>query len=228
MNALSKENTQNLLDQPKGPGMILSCYCDTSVAEGFASHWLQPLKTEARLIRQQLDADHQARLEFDRNLEAVRRALESPEAKRAKGMAVFSGSERGFFLAIPSPEPYENQLVVDEDPYVVPLLEADFRQRGYLVVLTDSHRARCYAAGPGGMRLLAEIDEAVPGRLHAQPDIQRYRKDHILHFQKELAQRVEDAWGHYSYRGIILLGEHEVLEQFRKLLPARLSFARRP
>ena len=114
---------------------------------------------------------------------------------------------------------------------MVPLLEADFRQRGYLVVLADTHRARWYAAGPGGSRLLGDIDESVPKKQHSsgerwgkqQATIERHRKDHILHFQKELAQHVEEAWSQYPYQGIILLGQHEVLEQFRSYLPARLS-----
>ena len=148
-----------------------------------------------------------------------------------RGMAVFSDSGRGYFLALPSPEPYQNRLVVDEQAYVVPLLEADFRQRGYLVVLSDTHRARWYAAGPGGSRPLGDIDESVPKKQHSsgerwgkqQATIDRHRKDHILHFQKELAQRVEEDWGQYTYQGIILLGEHEVVERLRGYLPPRLS-----
>ena len=50
-----------MLDQPKGQGMVVSCYADTSVSEGFASHWLQPFKTEAGRIRQLLADDHRTR-----------------------------------------------------------------------------------------------------------------------------------------------------------------------
>ena len=56
-----------------------------------------------------------------------------------------------------------------------------------------------------------------------QATIDRHRKDHILHFQKELVRCLEDAWSDYPYQGIILLGEHEVLERFRHVMPARLS-----
>jgi len=146
-------------------------------------------------------------------------------------MAVFSATGRGFLLTLPAVEPYENRLVVGEEPFVVPLLEADFRRRGYLVVLTDTHRARWYAAGRGGSRVLGAIDEAVPKKQRSagerwgkqQANIERHRRDHILHFRKELARRVDEAWSEYPYQGIILLGEHELLEQFRNLLPARLS-----
>ena len=225
MAALVPKDIQVLLDQPRAKGMSVSCYADTSVSEGFSSHWLQPFKTEASRIRQRLADDHQARLEFERNLEAIRTALEGPEARQARGMAVFSATGRGFFLAIPATEPFQNRLVVDEEPYVVPLLEADFRRRGYLVILADTHRARWYAAGPGGSHLLGNIDESVPKKQHSsgerwgkqQATIERHRKDHILHFQKELAQIVEAAWAEYPYQGIILLGEHEVVEQLRRL-----------
>jgi hypothetical protein len=220
-----------LLCQSKGQGMTVSCYADTSVSEGFEPLWLQPFKTEVSLIRQHLSDDHQARLEFERNVEAIHRALESPGTRQAKGMAVFSAAGRGFLLALPASVPYDNRLIVDEEAYVVPLIEAGCRERASVIVLTDTHHAVWYAAGPGGTRPLGEIDEAVPRKQHSagecwgkqQATIERHRKDHILHFQKELAQKVTEAWSKYAYKGIILLGEREVLEQFRNLLPARLA-----
>jgi hypothetical protein len=201
------------------------------VSEGFAWHWLQPFKTEVSRIGRQLAGDPQARREFERNVDTIRRALESPVARQARGIAVFCSMGRGFFLALPASEPYENRLVVAEQPYVVPLLEADFRQRGYLVVLADTHRARWYAAGPGGSRVLDAIDGAVPKTQHLangrrdkpRATTERRHRDHVLHFRKELARRVQESWGDYPYQGIILLGQHEVLERFRNLLPARLS-----
>src|SRR5512135_3860561 len=138
MAALIAKGVQVLLDQPKGQGMVVSCYADTSIAEGFESHWLQPFKTEASRIRQRLADNHRCRLEFERDLEAIRQALESPEAKQARGMAVFSAAARDFFLALLSEVPFENRLVVGDEPYVVPLVEAYLRQRGYLVVLADT------------------------------------------------------------------------------------------
>ena len=231
MAALTREHIQVLLDQPGGHGMVVSCYADTSVAEGFQAHWLQRFKTEASQIRQLMAGDHQAHLEFERDLEAIRRALESPEARQARGMAVFSAAGRDFFLALPSEVPFEDRLVVGDEPYVVPLVEAYLRQRGYLVVLADTHRAALYGAGPGGSRLLDAIDEFVPKKQHSagerwgkqQATIERHRKDHILHFHKELARRVEQAWDEHAYQGMILLGQREVLEQFRSLLPRHLA-----
>lgn len=221
MIASRPKDYQVLLDRPRGVGMVVSCYADTSVAEGFEPHWRQHLKAEATRIRGLLAGEPKALEEFERQLEAIRRALEAPEARRARGMAVFGASGWDQALALSSDEPYEGRLVVDEEPYLVPLLVADYRRREYLVVLTDTHRGRLYASVPGEAHLLDELDEAVPrGK---QTGIARHRKDHILQYQKELVRHVGRAWDAGSYQGIILLGEHEVLENFRGLLPKRLA-----
>lgn len=144
-----------------------SCYADTSVAQGFEPHWLGHFKDEVSRIRQLLAEDDQSQLEFERNLEALRVAFETPEAHRARGLAVFSAAQRGLFRSYALDVPVPHRLVVDEEMYLVPLAEALYRQRECLVVLTDTHRGRLYAATPGAARLLIEMDELVPKRRRA-------------------------------------------------------------
>jgi peptide subunit release factor 1 (eRF1) len=231
MTALKSGNLQLLLDQPKGESTIVSCYADTSVSEGFEAHWLQPLKAEVARIRQRLVGDPRAAEEFEENLKCIRRALEGAEAKQARGMAIFSSVARDFFVAIPADRPFENRLVIAQEPYVVPLIEAELMRRDYLVVLADTHRAHWYAAWPGASRVLGASDEDVPKKQHSsgenwgkkQTRIERHRRDHILHFQKDLVERLQEEWAKHSYDGIVLLGEHALLEQFRNRMPARLS-----
>jgi peptide subunit release factor 1 (eRF1) len=198
--------------------MIVSCYADTSVAEGFASHWRPHLKAEATRIRGALASDPRALAEFEQHLETIREVLESPEARHARGMAIFGVSGRKQPLALPSDEPYQNRLVVDEEPYLVPLIEADYRSREHLVVLTDTHRGRLYAATSSEARLIDELEVEA-----SKKNQNHLRAEHILHYEKELVQCVEKAWNAHTYEGIILLGEHEVLEGFRHLLPKRLA-----
>jgi peptide subunit release factor 1 (eRF1) len=108
---------------------------------------------------------------------------------------------------------------------------ADYLRREYLVVLADSHRARLYIASPSGSRLLDELEESVPKTNRSsgqrwgkqQATIARHREDHILHFQLELVECVELAYDARSIHGIILLGEHEVLESIHRLMPKRLA-----
>jgi peptide subunit release factor 1 (eRF1) len=146
-------------------------------------------------------------------------------------MAIFSAADRGFFQTFSLGVPVADRIVLDEVPYLVPLLEAMHRQRRYLLVLMDSHRARLYEAAWGHTHLLRELEQEIPRRQHSagetwgkqQATIARHREDHLLHFRKELAQAIEKAWPDAPFRGLILLGEHEVVEVLRAELPPALA-----
>ena len=233
MAKLTHENIQVLLDQPKGRGMIVSCYADTSVAEGFRRHWRWPFKTAVSRIKQLLADDHQARLEFGRNIVAIRRVLRAARARQSPGVAVFSSVARGLLVDLDLETPVRDRLVADEEAYLVPLLELLHRQRTYLVVACDSHQARLYSATANHARQLAQWDESIPQHQHSagqrwgysQATIDRHRRDHILHFQKELADAIAEAWRSGTFAGVILLGQHPTLAALRGLLRASVSAA---
>jgi hypothetical protein len=229
--ALTLEDLRPLLDQFRGGGLMVSCYARLPTTSGGASGWLGPCKAEAAAISEMLADDPRARRQFGRNFQAIGRALEAADARHARGMAVFGALQRGFLQSYALDVPVENELVVHEAPYLVPLLQALYRQRDYLVVLTDTHRGRLYAATPGSLRLLRQVEEAVPSRQHSagqrwgkeQATIARHREDRIRHYQKALVELVEKAWAERPYQGLVLLGEHEVLEHVRRRLPHRLA-----
>jgi peptide subunit release factor 1 (eRF1) len=233
MATLTFAEVQDLVDRSGGTGLMVSCYADLSVTEGFRPAWQGPFKAQSDQLKQMLADEGRAWQECSRNLGAIRKALESPEARGARGMAVFCAQQRDFFEMFPLDVPVENRLVVHPTPYLVPLLEVLARQHEYLVVHTDTHRGRLYAARPGAVRVLEEIAEEVPKKHRAeggrygrhQLGIAAYRADRIQHYQKDLVDRIEKAWAGHPFRGILLLGEHEVLGQLRGRLPSRLAGA---
>jgi len=192
--------------------------------------WREHLKTEVKRIDETLSSDPAAQTEFHRNIAAIEGLLSSRRMVSARGMAVFAASQRNLLQAFALTSTVPNRLVIDEEPYLVPLLELLHRQRRYLVVHTDTHRGRLYTAVPGALHLIEEIDEPVPKRQRAagelwgkqQATIARHREDHVLHYLKELAREVERAWPEEHYDGIVLSGEHAVLEKLRAHLPDKL------
>ena len=225
------EVVNELWNQPRGAGLVVSCYADTTVQEGFDAHWLPRMKNEARQVRQILTDDAAAREDFETNLEAIRRVLISQEARAARGMAIFSEARRGFLKVVPADLPYEDLIVVGNSPYLVPLLEASTQRADYLVAVLDTHRARWYSASPGGATLLGEFDEDVPKKIHSSGDtwgnqqatIDRHRKELVQRVYKTLAEHLGHAWSQNRYKGLILLGTHEITEQFRDHLPRPLA-----
>lgn len=228
---ITKDAVQVLLDHPRGEGLIVSAYADTSVSDGFLSRWSNHLKQEVSAIEPRLASDPQAWARFERDLAVVRHALEDPSATRARGMAVFSAADRGLFRVFALASPVKDRLVLDEQPYLVPLLEAMHRQRRYLLVVTDSHHGRLYEAAWGHTNLLAELAEDVPRRQRSagerwgkqQATIARHREDHLLHYRKALAAAIEQAWPTAPFRGLILLGDEETTSALGGELPVAIA-----
>lgn len=224
-------SVQWLMDHARGQGMVVSCYADLAVSGGVRSLWRERLDVAVQQVAGTLKDDDDARRELERNAAVIRETLASPAAKRAHGAAVFSGVQSGLLRAFLVGMPFVDRLVVDEEPYIVPLLELLHRQRRFLVVHTDTHHGRVYSTGRGSTRLLMEIAESVPRKHGAsgelwgkqQATIARHREDHLLRYRKELVREIERAWPDEPYAGIVLMGEHVVLEHLRKELPASLA-----
>jgi peptide subunit release factor 1 (eRF1) len=225
------KDVQWLADRPGGEGLVVSCYADTSVSSGTRPLWREHLKNEVKRLEATLTGGAAARSAFRRNIAAVTAVLASRRPPGARGMAVFAALERGFVAGYALAVPVVNRLVADEEPYLMPLLEILSRQRQYLVVHTDTSHGRLYSGAPGVVRLLEEIDGDVPRRQRAsgqrwgtrQATIERHRDERILHYLKELVGEIERAWREERYDGLVLLGDAEVLERVRDLLPDRLA-----
>jgi hypothetical protein len=191
--------------------------------------WREHLKNEVQRIDNTLSGNPAATDAFHRNIAAIEGVL-SRRRVSARGMAIFAACEQNLLQVYALSSVVPNRLVVDEEPYLVPLLELLHRQRRYLVVHSDTHRGRLYTAVPGELRIIEEMDRPVPRRQRAagerwgkqQATIARHREDRIAHYLKGLAREIERAWPEERYDGLVLLGEHVVLQKLRTYLPVAL------
>lgn len=162
-----------LLDRHHGGTLVVSCYANTSVTDPYQSLWSQHLKNEAAAIDRRLP-DDRSRDQFAADVDLIRDALSARTARQARGMAIFSSSWRPFFYAIPLGVPVDDCLVIDEEPYLVPLLQAMHRQRR---VLAASHPAplpwRRHAARSTVKRVHEPvIDVAARAAIESELDVQ--------------------------------------------------------
>lgn len=231
MATITYDALRPLLDQFSGEGLVLSCYADLRAHDGFRPEWRGPIKAKASEFEKTYREDSHLRHEVEENLAAIRQALESKALHSHHWVAVFSAARRNFLKVVPLDGPVKTDLVIDRSPYLVPLLQSSLGRREYLAVLTDTHRGRVYSVTPGAARLRAEFDEEVPKKQHAtgqtfgyaQATIARHREECIKHYQKDLIREMERLWDSGNFYGLILLGEHEVLEHVRAQLPQRIA-----
>ena len=131
----------------------------------------------------------------------------------------------------------ENYLVIDEEPYVLPLLERWYTEPSYLVALVDSHQAHLFEAHAGVAEeaggIAREIDPTIQRdkpRFTYKKRFSQTRHEHLKEltddgFLKKASEMITEHWGSGAFGGLILLGQAPVTSAVRRLLPKELDAA---
>ena len=210
---------------------------DLTVQNGFERHVDLHLKNEARAAGDALGAAGDRRA-LDLNIEVIRRAVREPVDPKARGLAVFSCAGRGFRQVVALEFPVEDRLVVDSEPYVLPILEHWFGDPLFLVALVDSDEAHLFEARHGHPDRVRDVvrddtHEAIQRdkpRFTIKKRFAQTRHERLFgleddRFLKSAAEAVASHWKTHDFAGLILLGQPPVTSALKKLLPREVASA---
>jgi protein required for attachment to host cells len=230
MMPITRSEIEILLDTPDRRDYVVSAFADLTVKDGFNNYVDIHLRNQARAAGDALGRAG-ARKALDSNLDAVRRAVAAQDGS-AKGVAVFVSVARGLHHVVPLDFPVDNQLVLDEDPYVLPLLERWFGEPIYLIALVDSDEAHLFEAHAGGVVDPVEDVERADAGERIERDKPRFTyKKRFAQTRHEFLQETEDDKflqdvagtidRHFRggpFTGLILLGQPHLLGPLGRLL----------
>jgi protein required for attachment to host cells len=232
MMPITRPELEILLDTPARRDYVVSAYADLTVKDGFNTFVETHLKNQSRAAAESLGGA-EARKALDANIEGVRRAVREADPS-AKGLAVFVSEARRLRHAVALDFPVENRLVLDEEPFVLPLLERWYGEPNYLIAVVDSHRLVLFEAYAGVPEPVQEVGREIPEMQRDKPRF-TYKKRFAqtqherLHgldedgFFKQVAAAVADRWKSGAFAGLILLGQAPVRAAVRRLLPKELG-----
>ncbi len=170
---------------------------------------------------------------------ADQRALERVLADRrfidARGLALFSDVEHGRFDAHPLDFPVEAQLVVDSEPYLLPIWEGCWRHPRLAVVALTTHQATISRAERGAIRELQTLRGEEPVEIQRDKPRQTFKKRFAHTHHERLHDPAEDqylhvvaaelsaAWEPGRDAGLILIGPSTLTAALKRLLPRRID-----
>lgn len=237
MMPMTRRQIEVLLDSPDRHDYVVSAYADLAVQNGFERHIDRHLKNQSRAAGEVL-GEAAARHDLEANLDVIRSAVRAPADPQARGLAVFSGVARGLRHVVTLDFPVENHLVIDEEPFVLPLLERWYCEPTFLVVLVDAGEAHLFEALHGPPDRVADVTRGDLGdqiqrdkprftykKRFAQTWHERLKGMGDDRFLKEVCETVREHWGNGSYRGIFLLGQPHVTGPLRTAMPRDLAAA---
>jgi peptide subunit release factor 1 (eRF1) len=224
-----------LLDRPDERGLVVSAYADMTVQDGFHRYVEQNLENLAAEAAKLLSGAD-ARKALEENLDVIREAIRTEYDPTAAGMAIFSGASTKLRHVMNLEFPVENRLVIDEEPFVLPLLERWYGEPPYLVALFDSNEAQLFEARHGRSEPLDNLSRADAGQ-EVQRDKPRFthkKRFAATHHERlqgtedaplfrELAEAVREHWREGNFAGLILLGKPQYTGPLRGLLPKEIE-----
>jgi hypothetical protein len=133
--------------------------------------------------------------------------------------------------------PVDNRLVIDKEPFLLPLLEHWYGTPSYLLALFDANEAHLFDVNSGGGPKpvddlkRADLDQEIQydkprfnykkrftatwqERLHGEEDSP---------FLRELSDAIGKHWGEGHYAGLILFGHAHEFGALRRLLPKEID-----
>jgi peptide chain release factor subunit 1 len=193
-NQLSPDTLRRLAELQPDVGKVVSIYLNLDPTE-FAS-----ATARRTAINSVLDEAGRAAREEDpsvrEDVQRVREAFREMDFQGAHGVAVFANGADDLLDVIKLPRPVENAVVIDESPYVEPLVEIQTQAR-YGVVLVNRQTARIFRGSRDRLNEVARVEDEVHGQhdqggwsqARYQRSIDKEAQDHLKHAADELLRR---------------------------------------
>src|SRR3954470_23295762 len=193
-NQLSADTLRRLAEFRPDEGKVVSIYLNLDPTE-FASGPARSTAINSVLDqagRAARDEDPSVREDVDR----IRDAFKGFDFQGAHGVAVFASGGEDLLEVIKLPRTVENAVVIDESPYIEPLVEVQSGAR-YGVVLVNRQTARIFRGSRDRLDEVARVDDQVHRRhdqggwsqARYQRSVDKEPQDHLKNAIDELLRR---------------------------------------
>jgi peptide subunit release factor 1 (eRF1) len=175
------------------------------------------------------DTSHRGRVSLRADLERATTFFDEFSPRRSRGVAIFAASGAEVFQPYLLPRPTRTRIVIDDSPFISPLVTAaDLRD--WLIVLVDSRHARVMHGNSDHIEEIERVKDNVPGRHErAGPsDHQRHVEKAVDVHLENVARELDAQLATGGYERIILGGPPEIvprLESSHMSNPARAKIA---
>lgn len=125
------------------------------------------------------------------------------------------------------PIPCGSRVFVDSSPFIKPIAEIRDDFEDFLVVVADNTSSRIYLVSG----TIPEEEETVSGHIKnhvrkggwSQQRYERRRDKQLLHYSKEIVEKIRELSSQHSVNRIILVGSWETIKEIEKVLPQDLK-----
>lgn len=208
---------------------FLSLYLNTRGTESGKRQYEIYLKDKLSLFQKEFADGGEQEDSFEKSWQEIEQYLNHNLELKSNGAALFSRSQpdNDVFLALQFPLPLENRFVVDSVPHIFPLVQFLDNSHHYLVMISDSEKAKIFEIQFGGIKDIQKIEKPEDEKSFrgewSQMHYQNWKEDQTKKFIKQKIKILVDLMQENGIEHLILAGDDVMLAQIKKELPKRLQ-----
>src|SRR4051794_21221133 len=217
--------------RPDGDARVLSIFINLDPAEfatppARASEISSVIDDVHRRVRDS-DLSHAAKKGLEEDVKRADAFLRDLSPRGAHGFALFAGDGARLFEGIRLPRPIETRAVINDSPFVEPLVELLGAGGNWMVVLVNRQIGRLLRGDGHHFQELPAIEDDVHGRHSqggwSQARYQRSVDEDVMDHLKNVADAVFLRFKRASFNHLLLGGPTETLTEFESKLHPYLS-----
>ena len=226
VNELSENRLRELARVRPGDARVLSLFLNLDPTEfaappARATEIASVIDDAHRRVRHSDGLSHEAKKGLEEDLDRAAAFLRDLSPKGAHGFALFACGAADLFEGIRLPQPIETRAVIEDTPFVEPLVEMAVTG-DWMVVLANRQTGRMLRGDRHGLHELAVIVDDVHGQHSqggwSQARYQRSVDEDVQDHLKNVAEAVFLRFRRRSFDHLLLGGPAEVLADFEEKL----------
>jgi peptide subunit release factor 1 (eRF1) len=200
---------------------VLSLYLDLNPTDFGTQRARQSAYTslldEAHKRVEEYDTDHDGRVSLRADVERASAFLDAYQPRGGRGVAIFAASAADLFEPHTLPRAPHTQVVIDDSPYVTPLVEAA-DTRDWLIVLVDSRHARFLHGNTDHIEEFERRTDAVAGQHERSgpTDHQRWVEHEVDQHLRKVAHELDVHVGTGRFDKVLIGGPPEIVPRFEQ------------
>ncbi len=222
---LNREELKDLSEIQGNENHYVSLYLNVNPITNPKGEYVLHLKNMIREVSENTEKGVYRKIKSD--IEKISTYVTSNKREFRKGLVLLSSEEQGFWREYNLPVLVKNTLVIDNTPYIKPLLDIVDNNPRYLILLVEKDEARIFVVHLGEIVEYGEIKtEDVPGKHKkggwfalAEPHYQRHIDYHVGLHLKEVIKKLESFLSAEQIDLVFTGGSEEAVTMFKDMLP---------
>ena len=226
---LNREELKEIAKMTSGDAYFVSLFLNTNPITNTKNNYAIHAKNMLKKTAERLDKSVTKRIQGD--LKKINAYILANKRIFKKGLAILSSQEKEFWKEFHLSLPIKNEIIIDNTPYIKPLLDILDNYQRYAILLVGKDSARLFVIHLGEIEEYTEVHtDDVPGRHKkggwyalSEKSYERHINYHVGLHLKDVIKKL-DMFLSREYVGRVLLGgSEEAVTKVRSMLPQKLQ-----